>query len=390
MTAEEAANYQVLIRRKIVAHWSVKGNTSRPAVVVFKINPDGLLPILKLHTTSGNAVSDQAAMKAVRDSVPFPPFPQGVNESVDVMFTFDPRALTKWSETERVKLRPREQLYLERSKNTLRLKQAELKSKHSAEVANILMELGQISLDLSDYSSAQPLFKRAVSIREKIGPQKSLAEALTKAGESYQHEPQVAIPLLRRAISIGEVTGADCLKKGMELCMEALFDTRQLSEWQKLSDRYIQKWPNNGVNQIKNNRADIKVRIEESLKHLTAQEATNDEAGVARTLLEIGERYKALGSYDEALPFLTRSVTISAKQAQLKEILVDALFQKGETLYLAGRFADSEQVLQQAIETITDKSMNKQYRVYKLYGNVLYKLNRVAEANKIFEELKKN
>lgn len=51
--------------------------------------PQGELSDLKLHKSSGVAIADQAAMKAVQNAAPFRPLPQGSPENIDIQFTFD-------------------------------------------------------------------------------------------------------------------------------------------------------------------------------------------------------------------------------------------------------------------------------------------------------------
>jgi TonB family protein len=44
---------------------------------------------LRLDHSSGLAIADQAALKAVENAAPFRPLPAGAQDDVDIQFTFD-------------------------------------------------------------------------------------------------------------------------------------------------------------------------------------------------------------------------------------------------------------------------------------------------------------
>ncbi len=82
--------YMADLQRRIKRAWfPPKGNESKRVVVVFKIHRGGELSNLRLDRSSGVAIADQAALKAVENAAPFRPLPQGAADDVDIQFTFD-------------------------------------------------------------------------------------------------------------------------------------------------------------------------------------------------------------------------------------------------------------------------------------------------------------
>ncbi len=82
--------YMADLQRRIKRAWfPPKGQESRRVVVIFKIHSDGSLSHLRLDHTSGMAIADNAALKAVENAAPFRPLPAGAPTDVDIQFTFD-------------------------------------------------------------------------------------------------------------------------------------------------------------------------------------------------------------------------------------------------------------------------------------------------------------
>jgi TonB family protein len=82
--------YMADLQRRIKKHWfPPKGNESKRVIVVFKIHSGGDLSDLRIDHSSGVALADNAALKAVEDAAPFKPLPTGAPDSVDIQFTFD-------------------------------------------------------------------------------------------------------------------------------------------------------------------------------------------------------------------------------------------------------------------------------------------------------------
>lgn len=82
--------YMAELQRRIKHNWfPPKAPSSMRVVVVFKIHRNGDLSHLILQKSCGDAVSDQAAMKAVQNAAPFRHLPDGAEEDADIEFSFD-------------------------------------------------------------------------------------------------------------------------------------------------------------------------------------------------------------------------------------------------------------------------------------------------------------
>ena len=55
----------------------------------FNIEDSGALSRLRIDHSSGSAITDQAALKAVESAAPFSPLPAGSPKEVPIQFTFD-------------------------------------------------------------------------------------------------------------------------------------------------------------------------------------------------------------------------------------------------------------------------------------------------------------
>jgi Ca-activated chloride channel family protein len=81
--------YMADLQRSIKRTWAPpKGNESKRVVVTFKLDPSGHVSNERIAGSSGVSVADQAALKAVRDSV-LRPLPSETTSPVDIQFTFD-------------------------------------------------------------------------------------------------------------------------------------------------------------------------------------------------------------------------------------------------------------------------------------------------------------
>lgn len=82
--------YMADLQRRIKRAWfPPKGNESKTVKVVFKVHRNGTMSNLRLARSSGLAIADQAALKAVKNAAPFRPLPKGAPNDVDIQFTFD-------------------------------------------------------------------------------------------------------------------------------------------------------------------------------------------------------------------------------------------------------------------------------------------------------------
>ena len=82
--------YMARLQRTIKRAWfPPRGKETCRVAVVFKVHDNGSMSNLRLTKSSGSALADQAALKAVANAAPFKALPEGTPENVDIQFTFD-------------------------------------------------------------------------------------------------------------------------------------------------------------------------------------------------------------------------------------------------------------------------------------------------------------
>ncbi len=75
------AYYLTLVDRKIQDNWVPIGGRSEAMVVIrFRVLPSGQVRDVELETSSGDAGLDASALRAIRQSLPLPPFPNLLTE----------------------------------------------------------------------------------------------------------------------------------------------------------------------------------------------------------------------------------------------------------------------------------------------------------------------
>jgi TonB family protein len=78
------------MQRRIKKSWfPPKGNESKRIKVTFKVTKDGVVHKVKLLSSSGVSIADDAAIQAINDASPFTALPDGVGDEIDINFTFD-------------------------------------------------------------------------------------------------------------------------------------------------------------------------------------------------------------------------------------------------------------------------------------------------------------
>jgi TonB family protein len=83
--------YIDLIRTKVGQHWNPDQQSSHPAIVTFTLLKDGSVRDVRVSQTSGNTIMDFACQRAILDSAPFQPLPDGAGNSASIEFWFNVR-----------------------------------------------------------------------------------------------------------------------------------------------------------------------------------------------------------------------------------------------------------------------------------------------------------
>lgn len=83
-------SYLAEVQKRIKKNWyPPRGEESKSVTLKFKVRKDGSAYSIKLVTSSGLSIVDQAAVTAVKTASPFPTLPAGSPDEIDIKFTFD-------------------------------------------------------------------------------------------------------------------------------------------------------------------------------------------------------------------------------------------------------------------------------------------------------------
>jgi protein TonB len=83
--------YVDLLRTKVGQHWNPDQRTTASTIVTFTLVKDGTVRDIKISQRSGNTIADFAAQRAILDSAPFPPLPDGAGNSTHIEVVFNAR-----------------------------------------------------------------------------------------------------------------------------------------------------------------------------------------------------------------------------------------------------------------------------------------------------------
>lgn len=84
------SSYLAEMEKKIKKAWfPPRGSESKKIIVKFKLNRQGEVQTVRLGSSSGVAMADEAATTAVKNAGPFGTLPKGSDDIVDIRFTFD-------------------------------------------------------------------------------------------------------------------------------------------------------------------------------------------------------------------------------------------------------------------------------------------------------------
>lgn len=82
--------YMEYMQKTVQLAWfPPRGQEPRAVVVLFKWHDDGSISDLRLDKSSGSVAADRAALSAVEDAAPFPSFPIGAPDDVDIQLGFN-------------------------------------------------------------------------------------------------------------------------------------------------------------------------------------------------------------------------------------------------------------------------------------------------------------
>lgn len=88
------APFMIKLQRKLAKTWyPPRGTEHLTPTVTFKIKKDGTVSHIQIKKSAGNPAADKAACQAVKNAAPFSGLPSGSPASVDMVFSFNYKAL---------------------------------------------------------------------------------------------------------------------------------------------------------------------------------------------------------------------------------------------------------------------------------------------------------
>jgi tetratricopeptide (TPR) repeat protein len=105
-------------------------------------------------------------------------------------------------------------------------------------------------------------------------------------------------------------------------------------------------------------------------------------------MLELANAYKQLQQWEKAEGMYKALVAIEEKSPDQKG-LVSALFEYGNMYFTMGKYVDAEPLLERSVSLqngIDAQHVNKQ--MLTEYAKTLYKLNKVAQADEVYKQLR--
>ena len=235
------------------------------------------------------------------------------------------------------------------------------------EAGRLLNETAYYLHERARYEEAEPLFQRALAIREKaLGPEHpDVATSLNNLAELYrtQGRYEEAEPLLQRALAIAEKTlGPEHPDVGTHLNnLAALYDDQgRYEEAEPLYQRAL----------------------------AIAEKALGPEhPHVGRDLNNLALLYYAQGRYEAAEPLYQRALAIAEKALGPEHPHVGASLNNLAKLYdVQGRYEAAEPLYQRAL-TITEKALGPEHphvvQIKKNYALLLSEMGRSAGAGAV-------
>jgi len=88
--ANSSDSYVADLQNRLFRAWSLPPDCpAKKVAVLFRIEKDGQITHLRIGSSSGRAILDNAALKAVQNSTPFAMLPVQYGDSTDIQATFD-------------------------------------------------------------------------------------------------------------------------------------------------------------------------------------------------------------------------------------------------------------------------------------------------------------
>lgn len=335
-------------------------------IVLIKISGAGELQGVTVTKSSGQKDLDESSLNRVRKGAPFGPMPAGFKDGLNLTYTFEYRAPVKAQES--VDTGP----YMDKlaSKVSETWHAPEVEKDCSVKVSFVLKKDGTIdSIKVARASGFEIVDQTAIKAISRAAPFGPLPDPLTTMPVNYMFAAGPKHSKLKKY----QWNGTPLEK----------------ANWQ-ISRGGFQLKPLDVSNKVENKVASRKWKIQDEIDTLKGRLATaKDDDTKADILINIGRNYKKINDFKSATKSFEEASAIfksenSANEAILKAELAEAYARTGDNTKAEKLFSSAVETLREHKET----SKNELKQVLTEYARTLYKLKRVADANKLYAEIK--
>ena len=232
-----------------------------------------------------------------------------------------------------------------------------------ASMANSYGQLGILAQQRGDYDAAEPLYRRALEISERIGDQASMARIYHQLGRLAQlrGDYDAAEPLSRRALEIFEriddqasmaigyqQLGLLAQQRGDYDAAEPL-SRRALEIFERIGDQASLAKGYHQLGMLAQARGDYAAAEPLYRRSLEISERIGDQASMARIYHQLGILAQLRGDYDAAEPLYRRALEINERIGDLAG-MATGYHQLGILAQQRGDYDAAEPLLRRALE----------------------------------------
>lgn len=364
--------YMATVRAKIQKSWQPpeKGNACK-LVVTFTISTKGPVDEVKLKESSGHQAIDDSAVAAIKNASPFAALPPAAAKglTIDYTFNFRPRDSESKADTE---------TYMKGVAERINKTWQEPKVPKKMEVA-ITFTIDKsgkvIETKINKTSGLKALDDAAVNAVKRAAPFAPLPPAFDDKmtiGYTFQASPGQGGPDEMKWNGVNLSQAGYQVSRGGATMKPLSVDT---AIERKLQERTIQN-------------QDRIIRLREELAE-NEKRFGADSVNAARTLREMARCEADLHQYGEAEKHFQAALASFEKVAEGSPELMSTLSDLGQLCVSTGRLKEGEPLLARAAKLSSNFASEQERRqVLEHYARLLYKLNKVAEANEIYKQLK--
>lgn len=365
-------DYMDTVRARIQKFWQPpeKGNASK-LVVTFTIGAKGPVEEVKLKESSGDQAVDDSALAAIKGASPFAVLPAGAAKGLTIDYTFNFRPPSPENKVD-------VEAYMKAVSEKINKTWLEPKVPKKMEV-NVVFTIDRAG-KLTETAVKKPsgmkqLDDAAVNAVRRAAPFAPLpagSDDKMRISYTFQASPGSGGPDDMRWNGVNLPQAGYQVSRGGATLKPLKVDS---AIERKLQERAIQN-------------QDKMIRLREELA-VNEKQFGADSVNAARTLREMARCEAELHEYGEAEKHLQAALINFERVPEGSPECLSTLFELGQLYVSTGRLKEGEPFLAKASRLAASQGQPQERRqILESYARLLYKLNRVEEANEIYKQLK--